>query len=114
VPLITDRAADAEHCVDRSRFGSDVCAAHLEISIAQFRRAVAARQGGFARDEIDGSTGRVAPVERALRATQNFDPLQVEHLCAMGCTECKVGVVDVDTYRRCLVGRIVVAKTHAS
>ena len=51
-------------------------------------------------DVADGAASGVAAVQRALRAPQHFNPLQIEHVEHGARLACDVDVVDVDRHRR--------------
>ena len=87
-------AADAER-VRQGRAGRDDdfflaigadSGAHVE------RRLIGERPG----DVFDSATDRVAAVERALRAAQDFDALDVEHVKDGALRTVEIDVVDID------------------
>ena len=92
-----DRPADAEHVVDRHTGGDDqigLIIAAIGAADAQFGRIGVER----ARHIFDRTADGVAAIERALRAAQHLDPLDVvdvEHRC-LRAVEIDVVKVDAD------------------
>src|SRR3546814_18346076 len=66
--------------------------------------AVLAVEFGAARDEVDRAAGRVAAVERPLRAAHNLDLVQIVELLAVARTAGLIDFVDIDADRRCRIG----------
>ena len=68
---------------------------------------------GAPRHEVRKAAGRVAAKQRALRATQNFHPLHVEHREGQPRHLADVDVVDVDGSRTLLMVREIVLRDAA-
>src|SRR5690606_4595241 len=56
--------------------------------------------GGLLGNVADGATGGVAPVQRALRATQHFDAIDIEQVEHRAVLAGDVDIVDVQRHRR--------------
>ena len=64
-------------------------------------------------DHIDGAASRIAPIERALRAAQHFNPRQIRHIAGQTHTATDVNPIDIHANGRILSGLGIVVANAA-